>query len=220
VTPDEQRRASAKVRRAILDGTATLEHICQGDYCEDDIYEASQEIARLREALREANRICDKVGCTAVVIRRDDGSRVCGAGHASRFVERQDADDPLCERPRCRHRRSQHTARSSVFSAHMRCGVFGCPCSAGRDADGLWHRATDSDDESSVRVQIPNGLRAFVFTNPHEKPVLLLGADGREVQDVLTGSVVVPPGETIAFANTLGDLEELTKVVVLDATRR
>jgi hypothetical protein len=213
VTPDEQRRASAEVRRAILNGTATLEHIARGDYCEDDIFEASQEIARLREALREANRICDKVGCTAVVIRRDDGSRVCSAGHASRFVERQDADDPVCERPRCRHRRSQHTARSSVYSEHMRCGVFGCPCAAGRDSNGLWS-SREEPRPGRPSVRIPEGLRAFVLTNRRAEPLLLLGTDGRAVHDVFTGSVVIAPGETLAYADGLESMAELQRVIV------
>lgn len=56
--------------------------------------------------------------------------------------------DPVCERPRCRHRRSEHNGKSSPWSVHLRCGVLrcgveGCPCNAGRDAGGLWHRPDD-----------------------------------------------------------------------------
>lgn len=40
----------------------------------------------------EASRICCVPGCVSIVVRRDDGSRVCAAGHESRWVDRSDLD--------------------------------------------------------------------------------------------------------------------------------
>lgn len=42
--------------------------------------------AKEREIQRLHNIVCDSPACTATVIRRDDGSRVCSAGHAARWV--------------------------------------------------------------------------------------------------------------------------------------
>ena len=39
-----------------------------------------------REILRLLNVVCSAPACTAAVIRRDDGSRVCAAGHPARWV--------------------------------------------------------------------------------------------------------------------------------------
>ena len=39
-----------------------------------------------REIQRLLNVVCDSPACTAAVIRRDDGSRVCAAGHPARWV--------------------------------------------------------------------------------------------------------------------------------------
>ena len=41
----------------------------------------------------------------------------------------------LCDRPRCRHTREQHSDGGGGS-----CQVPGCPCAAGRDATGLWPR--------------------------------------------------------------------------------
>jgi len=49
--------------------------------------DSEKEIERLRELLEEATRICDEPGCTAAVVRRDDGTRYCAKGHPSRWVE-------------------------------------------------------------------------------------------------------------------------------------
>ena len=46
--------------------------------------------AALQAELVEATHICDTPGCLAAVVRRDNGSRVCGAGHPSRWVDRAD----------------------------------------------------------------------------------------------------------------------------------
>ena len=42
--------------------------------------------AKEREIQRLLNVVCDSPACTAAVVRRDDGSRVCAAGHAARWV--------------------------------------------------------------------------------------------------------------------------------------
>ncbi len=39
-----------------------------------------------REVLRLLNVVCSAPACTAAVIRRDNGSRVCAAGHSARWV--------------------------------------------------------------------------------------------------------------------------------------
>lgn len=39
-----------------------------------------------REILRLFNVVCSAPACTAAVLRRDDGSRVCTAGHSARWV--------------------------------------------------------------------------------------------------------------------------------------
>lgn len=51
------------------------------------------EVARLTAdvtRLAEASRVCDTPGCVAAVVRRDDGSRRCAAGHATRWVDAAD----------------------------------------------------------------------------------------------------------------------------------
>lgn len=48
---------------------------------------ANAEVMVLQRQLAEASRVCDQPGCTAAVVRRDDGARVCAAGHRSRWVE-------------------------------------------------------------------------------------------------------------------------------------
>ena len=50
--------------------------------------EQDAEIESLKSALVDASRLCDKLGCCAAVVRRDDGVRECAAGHASRWVDR------------------------------------------------------------------------------------------------------------------------------------
>ena len=42
--------------------------------------------AKEREIQRLLNVVCDSPACTAAVVRRDDGSRVCAAGHPARWV--------------------------------------------------------------------------------------------------------------------------------------
>jgi hypothetical protein len=61
-----------------------------------DLRNELDAVTREREA--GSTRVCDQPGCTACVIRRDDGSRVCARGHASRFVERADLDAMTRER--------------------------------------------------------------------------------------------------------------------------
>lgn len=39
-----------------------------------------------REIQRLLNIVCDSPACTATIVRRDDGSRVCSAGHSARWV--------------------------------------------------------------------------------------------------------------------------------------
>jgi hypothetical protein len=39
-----------------------------------------------REAARLMNVVCAAPACTAAIVRRDDGSRVCSAGHPARWV--------------------------------------------------------------------------------------------------------------------------------------
>lgn len=55
-----------------------------------DRYHKERDAARQEAA--DAKRVCDKPGCLSAVVRKDDGSRFCAAGHASRFVERSDMD--------------------------------------------------------------------------------------------------------------------------------
>jgi hypothetical protein len=50
----------------------------------DEIDAKDAEIERLKD--RFENAVCDNPVCEAVVLRKDDGSRVCSAGHPSRWV--------------------------------------------------------------------------------------------------------------------------------------
>lgn len=43
-----------------------------------------------------------------------------------------------CERPRCQHPRSAHRVRDLERGGTMPCTVPGCPCNAGRTAEGMW----------------------------------------------------------------------------------
>ncbi len=61
--------------------------------------ERSGDADVLAAQLVDATRLCDKVGCTAAVIRRDDGSRRCAAGHASRWIDVADAEHHVTKRP-------------------------------------------------------------------------------------------------------------------------
>lgn len=51
---------------------------------------ALEDFRVLKEIIDDGNRVCDNPGCLAAIIRRDDGSRVCAAGHESRYIERTD----------------------------------------------------------------------------------------------------------------------------------
>lgn len=58
-----------------------------------EISNAYEFMQRKRDEWKDkATRVCDQLDCNAAVVRRDDGSRVCGAGHKSRWVERGDHD--------------------------------------------------------------------------------------------------------------------------------
>lgn len=56
-------------------------------------------------------------------------------------------------------------------------------------------------------VQIPEGLCAFVYRNPHSEPVLLESTGGE-------GTLLVPPGETVAWSSNTADLAAMMSVTI------
>jgi hypothetical protein len=60
--------------------------------------ETADDVETLAEELREASRVCDQCGCTAAVIRKSSGSRVCAAGHRSRWYDAEDFERVRGER--------------------------------------------------------------------------------------------------------------------------
>jgi hypothetical protein len=101
---------------------------------------------RLLDALEaeraDASRVCDRLGCTAAVIRRDDGSRWCAAGHGCRWV---DASELQAERARiaelevaaARHREAIDglTAATAKLTAELRAQAEAWIADQGRHAD-------------------------------------------------------------------------------------
>lgn len=54
--------------------------------------ELKVQLEAVEKQLADASRVCAKPGCLAAVVRRDDGRRVCAAGHASRWVEAAESE--------------------------------------------------------------------------------------------------------------------------------
>jgi hypothetical protein len=50
---------------------------------------------QIDKRLTDATRVCDVPGCLSAVVRRDDGSRACGSGHPSRWVEREELNEAI-----------------------------------------------------------------------------------------------------------------------------
>jgi hypothetical protein len=74
----------------LIEDMRSLAGTLRGSESAKMLREGADEIERLEEEVREASRICDKPGCCAVVVRSDDGSRCCAAGHDSRWVDKED----------------------------------------------------------------------------------------------------------------------------------
>ena len=94
-----------------------------------DLADLIAEVRALTAERDEARRVCDRPGCDAVVVRRDDGSRRCGAGHDSRWVERADFDAltarvaELEEAARWRHLPERPPKHTDVL-VQLRSGAF------------------------------------------------------------------------------------------------
>lgn len=71
------------------------------DECQEH-REIRAQLAQLQEERMRhfENGVCDQLFCKAAIVRRDDGSRVCAAGHESRWVLRSQSERNARERER------------------------------------------------------------------------------------------------------------------------
>ena len=92
---------------------AELEKRLKG--CQQGTVNLLKQLDDVHKKLEEATRVCDKPGCIAAVVRRDNGSRVCGAGHESRWVDKADYDEALRKLKLTRKLRDEQKLQTTCF---------------------------------------------------------------------------------------------------------
>lgn len=110
---DNAERERDEARAAIAEMTAR----CEAAEAEA---ERARKFYRNGSCAEDCSRICHHLGCTAGVVRCDDGSRVCVAGHVGRWVDRAELDamTARCEaRPDISREDARHFYRRNEIAA-------------------------------------------------------------------------------------------------------